>query len=77
MDTQTELQQQQPGERLLNYEQLQEKLGGTTRRTIDRWLSEGIFPAGCKILIAGSARFRESAVDAWIRAGCPGASHDE
>ncbi|MCA9190594.1 MAG: helix-turn-helix domain-containing protein [Planctomycetales bacterium] len=65
-----------PVERLLNYEQLQEKLGGITRRTIDRWLSEGIFPAGCKVLISGSARFRESAVDEWIRAGCRGAGDE-
>lgn len=66
-----------PAEKLLNYEQMErDKLGGTTRRTIDRWLAEGLLPADCKVLISGSARFVESKVDEWIRAGCPGAGDE-
>lgn len=60
-------------ERLLNKPQLAEKLGVTTR-TVDRWLREGTLPADVKVLIGRTARFRAAVADAWITAGCPGAS---
>ena len=62
-------------EQLLTKQQLAEKLG-VTQRTVDRWLQIGVLPKHCKLTICGSSRFRESAVDEWIRAGCPGAADE-
>lgn len=56
-------------ETLLSKRQFGEKLGCTTR-TIDRWLEQGVLPAGIKVQIGGTVRFRESVADRWIADGC-------
>ena len=59
-------------ERLLNKEQFAAKLQ-VTQRTLDRWQQQSILPDGIRVTIGGTARYRETAADQWIAAGCPGA----
>lgn len=70
MPNQTE---QPQAEKLLTKQQLAERLSVTTR-SVDRWLLDGVLPADCKVQIGDRVvRFRQSAIDAWVTAGCPGA----
>ena len=56
-------------ERLLTKSQLGERLG-CDRRTVDRWLEQGIIPTRLRVRLGSLVRFRESAVDEWIADGC-------
>ena len=42
-----------------------------SQRTVDRWLSEDRLPAGLRVEIAGSVRFRQDIAAEWIAIGCP------
>lgn len=56
--------------RLLTKPQFAAQLA-TSQRTIDRWYVEGRLPAGLRVEISGTVRFREDIATEWIQAGCP------
>lgn len=61
--------------RLLTKRELADLLQ-VSQRTVDRWTVENRFPDHMKVVVGGTARYREDIATEWVNAGCPRSSCD-